>query len=288
MTNLTNNQSFNSETASKHTAEEVMDLMKTLKMSAMRETFKEQKDSSAFYQFGLPDQLHMLLSAEVDKRRNNSYRRHLRLSGRENIISAVDFAGRQDAYNLTGSQMDFLLSCKWFGEQTLVIVGPSGSGKTDCCSAIIEAACRAGKRALNLRYPMLALTLSERMSSASEFAACLKHPVSFNLLVIDDFCICTQLRPNEAEAVKELLDACAEKHCGLIVSSQLSNIGWIKYFGGGAIAEAIVERIMFKSKYFLVKLPDKSYRAGEAAEIPDGTSTSGSKGRRGRHEKAAK
>lgn len=284
MTNLITDASFNVAPGPQHTAEEVLALMKDLKMSAMCEIFKEQKDSSVFNQLGLLDQLYMLLSAEVDKRRNNSYRRHLRLSGRENLISAVDLVGRQDAYNLTRSQMHFLLSCKWFGEQTLVIVGPSGSGKTDCCSAVIEAACRAGMRALNLRYPMLALSLSEKMSSSSaEFVACLKHLVSYRLLVIDDFCICRQLRINEAEAVKELLDACAEKHCGLIISSQLSSTGWIKYFGGGAIAEAIVERILFKSKYFLIKLPDVSHRAGEASEIPGATAAS-KKSRRVSHE----
>lgn len=260
---------FNAQLPSEHSDAEVTGLMKELKLSTANAVFQDQKDSSKFLQMSLNDQLYLLLSAEADKRRNNSYRRRLQRAQRESVATAIDLISRQGEYNLTRSQLDYLLSCNWCGQKTLVILGPGGSGKTDCCSAIIEAACRYGYKAVNLRYPLLSLRLSEAMNSRAEFLSCIKELCSYDLLVIDDFCICKKPRDNEAEAVKELLDACLAKQSGLIISSQLNGRGWLNYFGKNAIAEAIVERILRKSNHFLIRFESQSHRVGEPAPIPE-------------------
>lgn len=114
------------------------------------------------------------------------------------------------------------------------------------------------------------MELSEKMKrSGEEFKKYLKSLYSFNLLVIDDFCFCGQRRENEAEAVKELLDAATNNKCGLIIASQLSSAGWHAYFGDGHMANAIVERIIVNQRHFTIQLEGESRRAGDAKEIPE-------------------
>lgn len=260
---------FSSVVPTTHTDDEVVQLMKQLKMSAMRALYLDQKDSSSFNRLTLNDQLYELLSAECIKRQNNGYINRLKKSNRESDANSVQFIEHASHYSLSRQQADYLLSGKWFGEQTLVITGPSGTGKTYCCSSIIEATCRKGKRAMNLRYPLFSLELSEKMNRPIEFMSYINHLCSYNLLVIDDFCINKRPHPNEPEAIKTFLDKCLEKRCGLIISSQVTSSGWISYFGKDAIAEAIVERILIKDKYFTIPLKGESHRAGKAAIIPE-------------------
>ncbi len=267
--NIDPENNFNTARTSIHSDAEILELMNKLRMSAMRAAYQEQKDSSKFNRLSLVDQLFELLSAEQLKRENSGYVNRLKKSDRETQTSAAQFIERASNYSLTHQQADYLLSGKWFGEQTLVITGASGTGKTSCCSAIIEATCRGGKRALNLRYPMLVLEICDIMTRPTDFKNYIKHLCHYDLIVIDDFCITRQLRINEPEAIKELLDRCLQSSCGLIISSQVNSSGWHKHFGGDAIAEAIVERIITKDKYFALTLTGDSMRAGKAADIPD-------------------
>lgn len=271
MTNLSNDalNVFNVPAVQQHTSDEVEAQMRMLKLSGARKAYHEDSGSQRLAKMPLDDALHYLLDCEIVQRKNNAYFRNLNKADREITVSANFLIENSEQYNLNTSQAAYLLDCKWFGEQTLVVTGASGTGKSMLCSAIIDAACIKGLKAKNLRYPMLAMELSEKMKrNGEEFKKYLKNLCSFNLLVIDDFCFCERRRENEAEAVKELLDAAASKKCGLIIASQMSQKGWHAYFGDGIMANAIVERIIVANKHFTIKLEGDSKRAGDALKIP--------------------
>lgn len=270
--NKSTNQSaiFNNKSISPaHSDEEICALLTDLKLSRARICFQEKKPTASFSALSFNDQLFEIMAPERDKRRTNSYHRRLQKANRESTASASLLIERAKHYGLTRNQVEYLLSCKWFDKFTLVVIGASGTGKTDLCSCIIDAACLAGSHAANYSYPLFALELSAAMQDAISFQAKMKQICAHELIVLDDFCLSGTPRAGEADAMKLFLDHCKSKHCGLVLASQIKPTGWLEYFGGGVLAEAIVERILTVQKYSMIQIKGQSMRSGNGTAIPD-------------------
>ena len=137
-----------------------------------------------------------------------------------------------------------LAGCGWIRDaRNVVITGATGSGKTWIGCALGAAACNAF---FSVRYVRLPEMLDDLcVKKAEEWAKVKKKYVKCDLPIIDDWML-EPLKDGEAREVLEIVEA-RNTRGSLVLCSQFGAGGWAKKLGGGAIAEAIADRIVHNS-----------------------------------------
>lgn len=132
--------------------------------------------------------------------------------------------------------------------QNLTVFGGSGSGKTFIASLLTRQCCAMGKSAAFFNTKDLIAKLISSKGSDS-YLRQRKSLASKSLLTLDDF----GLTPYSAQEQDILFDILNDRYGrkSLLVTSQKTPDRWIEDMGGGAMAEAIAERIA-KNNYTLV------------------------------------
>jgi len=254
------------QAGSQHTTEENIRLLRKLKLSAMADALISNSTDAAFCEMGFNDQLNMLLNCESSKRRTSTYHRRLKDADLHSLANQEVIISRKDAYHLSQTRIDNLMSCEWIRNGCLIlIIGKSGCGKTDLASAIVDAACRQGLKAKCIDYSKLMIDLvsaQKKTDSPSLYEDRKKFYTRYDLLFIDDVCIEDSIS-GAAFVFKELIEQCRENNrCGLILASQLKPGKWLSRLGGTAeTSEAVVERVM--NNYELISLDGRSHRASK-------------------------
>ena len=124
-----------------------------------------------------------------------------------------------------------------------VILGASGAGKSWIACALGVAACNAF---FSVRYVRLPEMLDElNVSKNEDWLKAKKRYTKCDLLILDDWL----LEKLEGKAARELLEIVeARLRSGsLLICSQFSPAGWHSKLGEGAIADAVIDRIVYRS-----------------------------------------
>lgn len=125
----------------------------------------------------------------------------------------------------------------------IIVTGASGAGKTWISNALGVAACNAF---YTVRYTRLPELLDElTVFKDEEWLKQRKKYIKCDLLIIDDWLL-EQVKPNEAREIMEVIEA-RDRTGSLILCSQFPPSAWHANLGNGAIADAVIDRVVYKS-----------------------------------------
>jgi DNA replication protein DnaC len=225
--------------------ENTMNKLFEMKLSSLARAWRDQEEDTSYLAMSFDERLSLLVDAEWDSRRINRRTRLLRsanFSAREASIADVCYDSDR---KLDRSTIEDLAGCKWIREGLNVIVtGSTGSGKSWIACALGVCACNNFYSVRYLRLPQLLdeLALSRE---AGEYRKWQKRYINCDLLIIDDWLL-MKLTEKEAREVLEIIES-RHGQRSTMLCSQYSPGGWHAKLGEGAIADAVIDRLIYNS-----------------------------------------
>ena len=225
-------------------------LMK-LKLTKMAELYKEQSTSKAALELSFDERFSILIDGETDSKYNNlisgiKKRSHIKMPNAS--ISDIKFyPDREIDRELTVK----LASCDYINNHlNVIVIGATGSGKTYYISALGNEACSKAFNVKYVRLPDLLYDLDQARSK-NNYKKKLRALSRVELLIIDEFLL-TPTTNEQQKDILELLELRYDSH-STIFDSQFLPEGWHQNLGGGALADAILDRIIANSYLVHIK-----------------------------------
>ena len=217
-----------------------------LRLPGMLRAYQEQYKTDNIEDLTFEQRLTLMVDAEIDSRHNHTIERLIRnaqMSDKKASIEGIKYyADRQ----LNKDLIDELSSNQYIERGvTLHIIGATGSGKTYLACALGNAACLAEKKVMYTRLPDLLTDLALGREQGN-YKNILKRYEKVDLLIIDEWL----LIPANDIAQQHILEIVERRYGkkGTIFCSQFTTDSWHQRLGGGALADAILDRILSKSK----------------------------------------
>lgn len=224
--------------------EATMDKLYQMRMSVMARAYREQEESIGVAEMPFDDRLAMLVDAEWDARRANKRTRLLRRAAFCDPDANVCDVRYDPDRALDRAKVMELSNCTWVdAARNLIITGASGAGKSWMACALGVAACNAFKTVRYVRLPELLDTLC--IAKGETWAKMRKRYIACDLLIVDDWLLET-ISPSQTREVLEIVEARHRKG-SLILCSQFAPSGWRAKLGDNAMADAVVDRLVFNS-----------------------------------------
>ena len=225
-------------------SQSTMDKLYGMRLSVMAQAYRDQEESPGAADMTFDERFAMVVDAEWDARRANKRTRLLRQAAfAEPDASVADV--RYDAdRKLDRAKIAELSNCEWIkNHRNVLITGASGAGKSWVACALGVAACNAF---FSVRYVRLPEMLDElTVVKDEEWLKAKKRYLKCDLLILDDWL----LERVEGKGARELLEVVEGRlrTGSLIICSQFSPAGWHAKLGEGAIADAVIDRIVYRS-----------------------------------------
>lgn len=225
-------------------SQSTMDKLHDMRLSVMARAYRDQEELPAASGLSFDERLAMIVDAEWDSRRTNKRLRHLRQAGFPEQDANIADVRYDDDRKLDRAQMAELPNCSWIASRrNIIVTGASGAGKTWISNALGVAACNAF---YTVRYTRLPELLDElTVFKDEEWLKQRKKYIKCDLLIIDDWLL-EQVKPNEAREIMEVIEA-RDRTGSLILCSQFPPSAWHANLGNGAIADAVIDRVVYKS-----------------------------------------
>ena len=244
------------------TNESTINKLIEMRLTAMADAFRIQKDDPSMKEVPFDDRLGMLVDIEYTSRKNNRLKRLIRKAEFEQpdaSVAAIDYhSGRK----INKALIERMANCEYITEyRNIFITGATGSGKTYMACAFGMEACKQRYKTQYVRLPdmLLELDMARTNGTYKKVQAKYANPV---LLIIDEWLL---LKPTEAEQhdILELLHR-RRKKSSTIFCSQYDPSGWYDQLGGddSPLAEAILDRIKHDAyKINIVPTDPSNYRS---------------------------
>lgn len=221
-----------------------IDKLFDMKMSVMARAYRDMGDDVTSQTLDFDERFSMLVDAEWDARRVNKRFRLLRQAN----FSAPDAHIADVRYDpdrrLDRDQILELSRCSWIDERrNVVITGATGAGKTWLACALGVAACNEFHSVRYVRLPALLDLLCVRKDE--EWEKVKSRFVKCDLLIVDDWML-ESISSEQAREVLEIVEA-RNRRGSMIFCSQFSAGAWAQKISEGAVAEAIIDRIVHNS-----------------------------------------
>jgi DNA replication protein DnaC len=221
--------------------EETIQKMHELKLITMAEAFRQLLQSPPDQQLSWEERIGLLIDREWTDRENRRLSRRVR-EARLGVRAAIEDVACEPGRGIDKAQLRQLASCQWVkAHQNAILLGPTGIGKSYLASALAEAACRKGFRALFTRVPRLTEELAVARASGA-YGATLARFAKVDVLVLDDFL----LAPMKDSERRDLLEVLEDRYdrSSTIITSQLPTKTWHEALGDPTIADAICDRLV--------------------------------------------
>lgn len=221
-----------------------MDKLHDMGLSVMARAYRAQEELPMASELSFDERLAMIVDAEWDSRRTNKRLRYLRQAGFPEQDANIADVRYDDDRKFDRAQMVELSNCSWIASRRdIIVTGASGAGKTWISNALGVAACNAF---YTVRYTRLPELLDEpTVFKDEEWLKQRRKYIKCDLLIIDDWLL-EQVRPNEAREIMEVIEA-RDRTGSLILCSQFPPSAWHANLGNGAIADAVIDRVVYKS-----------------------------------------
>lgn len=239
------------------TTQTTVDMLKSMRMSAMAAEFQRQMEDPAFRELGFEERLSLLVSAEWNRRQSNKVDRLMRSARFSAPFACVEEIEYHEDRHLDKAEMLRLSTCNYVDEgRHIVLKGASGNGKTYIACALGNAACRHFKTVRYMRMPEL-LDELHIARNGGELQKLLKSYKKVDLLIIDEWLI-RRLEPQETYDLLEIM----ESRCGqqptrsTILCTQYEPEGWYRRMicndDESPISEAILDRIVHNAYHISI------------------------------------
>ena len=228
-----------------------------LRLPAMAQAYKEQDTDTNIQALSFDQRLALLVDTEYDSHANNHIRRlmeNARLADKRASIEDIKY---YDDRKLDKELLLTLSTNRYIDrKESVVLIGATGSGKTYLACALGNSACKDNRRTRYIRLPDLLIDFSLARDTL-KYQSLLKSYARYDLLIIDEWL----LTPPNDQAQQDILEL-MERRCGTkstILCSQFTPESWHKRLGGGAVADAILDRVLSTSTVIQIS-GDKSMR----------------------------
>ena len=229
-----------------------------LKLDRMAELYLEQSNKKEYVQLPFDERMAILIDAQLEENK----KKMIELLRRKATIR-IPQANINDLYYYPERKIDRSLTLKLhecdfiYEKLNIIVTGATGAGKTFYVSALANSAIDKGIRVRYIRLPDLLYILDSYRDNPKSFQRKTKTLQNVELLILDDFLI-TPLNETQASTVFELLENRSDIH-STILASQFETSFWHERLGSGAIADAIMDRIIHNSYIIDIK-GDRSMR----------------------------
>jgi DNA replication protein DnaC len=222
--------------------EETIQKLLDLRLHAMAAAARELVTSPPDQHLTLQETLGMIVDREHIYRDNRRLARRLKEARLPANAASVEEVICEPARGLDKAVMRALSTCQWVrAKQNAIIIGATGTGKTFLGTALAQAACRAGFRALLARTPRLLHDLGIARADGS-YASMLQKIARAEVLVLDDFLI-APLKDQERRDLLEVLEDRYDR-ASTVITSQIPTKTWHESLADPTIADAICDRVV--------------------------------------------
>jgi DNA replication protein DnaC len=231
--------------------------LRSLKLSGMANTLEQQFAGSGWRETAFEERLEHLITEERSLRHQRKVSRLISSSGINENAIPENFWYHVDR-GIDPSTVRSLLRCEWItsSKRNLLFTGATGIGKTWIPHTFGHAAARLELKVAYFRVGDLLESLELSRHDGMRIEK-MNKVRSMDLLILDDL----GLNPLTHNAVVDLLTILDDRvgRRSTIVSAQMPVDDWHEYLGGGAVADAIMDRLIHTSDRY--DLNGKSLRS---------------------------
>jgi|LNAP01.1.fsa_nt_gb DNA replication protein DnaC len=224
-------------------SQQTIEQFKSLRLTGMAEAFAHQLGNPAFIDIGFEQRVQMLVEAEWAKRDTQRYERLIK-AGKLRVQAAPEDIDYRSSRGLEKAKVADLLTNQWIRHhRNVLLTGATGTGKTWLACAVAVNAARYG---ISILYQRAAIML-EAMAIAHETGDIEKVRNQYarpQLLILDDFGLVGLIQRHKTDLL-ELVERRAEG--STIVAGQMPVGKWHEYIGDPAVADAIMDRLVYSS-----------------------------------------
>jgi DNA replication protein DnaC len=235
--------------------EETIQKLIAMRMPTMAQAIREVLQTAPSNQMSFEDKLGLVVDREWTDRDNRRVARRIK-EARLAASASLEAVDCDPARGLDKALVRQLMSCQWAKQkQNIIITGATGTGKSFFASALAEAACRAGMRALFVRVPRIVEELAIARVSGT-YASTLAKISRIEVVVLDDFL----LTPMKDAERRDLLEVLEDRYgrASTVITSQMPTKTWHDSLNDPTIADAICDRVLHNAH--LVDLAGQSMR----------------------------
>lgn len=230
--------------------------LKEMHLSKLADEYNRQRNDITYQNRSFDDRLYELVSAEYDSRYNNTVKRYIAKAEFSCKNANLNDVNYNPDRKLDKQMIESLRTNDYIESQlNIIVIGASGCGKTWLSCAFGVNACQSKYRVKYYRLPEL-FSEFEAQKIQGRYRQYLSALGKYDLMILDEFLL-TSTTTSERENLLELIESRTNKK-STIYCSQWTPSGWHEKLGGGAVADAILDRIVNSS--YMIELKGNSLR----------------------------
>lgn len=247
--------------------EETIKKLHDLKMRVMADAVRELVTKPPGHKLSFEEQLGMVVEQEWIERQNAALARRLK-QAKLGQSACLEDVWCEPERGIDKAVVRGFATCQWVrSKQNVIVIGQTGVGKSYIGSALAQAACRNGFRALCTRVPRLLHELAIARADGSYMKA-LARIAQVHVLVLDDFLISPLKDPERRDLLEILEDRYGKS--STVITSQLPTKKWHEGLSDPTLADAICDRVVHNAHVLALKGPSIRKRNG-MNETKEGT-----------------
>lgn len=244
--------------------EETIQKLIEMKLHAMATAVRELANAPPSKNLNIEETLGLLIDREYQHRDNRRLVRRLKEARLPPNAACMEDVTCETARGLDKAVVRGLATCNWSrAKQNIIIEGATGTGKTFLATALAQAACRAGFRALSTRTSRLLHDLAVARGDGS-YTTLLQRIARADVLVLDDFL----LAPLKDQERRDLLEVLEDRYDrgSTVITTQVPTKSWHEALGDPTVADAICDRVIHNAHVIALRGPSQRKKKGVRTE----------------------